>query len=151
MNNNKWDRHRPRGGFTLLEVMVVLFILVTLASMAVVAVRGTQARAQRQTAFTYVNMLKGAVDRYTLDLARPPTTEQGLSALISAPSDLANPGAWSGPYIEARATSRDPWGNEYRYVSPGPRSGGEFDIWSFGPDGIDGTDDDIGSWMPSLD
>jgi general secretion pathway protein G len=149
MERNRRDRYPQRGGFTLLEVLIVLFILMTLASLAVVTLRGTQVRAQREATFTYVNTLKGAVDRYTLHVGRPPTTEQGLAALFAAPPDLQNPGSWAGPYLEARATTIDPWGNEYQYISPG-RDGREFDIWSFGPDGTDGTDDDIGSWMPSL-
>jgi general secretion pathway protein G len=149
MKNNRQHRSLHHSGFTLLEVMLVLFIIVSIAGLAVVAVRGQQASAQQRTAFAYVNTLKNAVDRYTLDIGRPPTSEQGLAALVSAPSDLANPGAWAGPYIEARATNRDPWGNNYQYACPG-KDGREFDIWSFGRDMIDGTEDDIGSWTPSL-
>jgi len=68
--------------------------------------------------------------------------------LIYRPSDLTNPAAWEGPYLQERAGIIDPWGNEYQYMSPG-RDGRRFDIWSFGPDGIPDTDDDIGSWMPA--
>jgi len=144
---NKRGRYPNRGGFTLLEVLLVLFILLTLASLAVVTILSTQQRAQQDTAATFVHMLRSRVDLYTLHVGRPPTTEQGLAALIEAPADLPNPGAWAGPYVEAFTSFRDPWGNYYQYIRPG-RDGREFDIWSFGPDGIDGTDDDIGSWMP---
>jgi general secretion pathway protein G len=130
--------------------MLVLFILVTLAGMAVVVVRGQQAKAQRNAAFTYVKLLEGSVERYIGDVGRPPSNEQGLAALISCPADLPNPGSWAGPYLRDTATSRDPWGNEYQYASPG-RTGREFDVWSYGPDMIDGTEDDIGSWRGSLD
>ena len=148
MQRNRRNRSPQRGGFTLLEVMIVLFILVMLASMAVYAVRGQQAKAQRQGTFAYINLLKGAVKRYEIDMGGPPTTEEGIGALITAPS--GREGAWGGPYIEDTATNRDPWGNEYQYASPG-REGREFEIWSFGPDRTNGTDDDIGSWMSTLD
>ena len=138
-----------RGGFTMLELMIVLFILVMISGLTIVAVTGQRDRARQRTAFTYVNLLKGAVNRYEIDMGRPPTAEQGVAALIQCPADVHNPGDWGGPYIESTATSRDPWGGEYQYASPG-KDGRSFDIWSYGPDGIDGTEDDIGSWMGSL-
>lgn len=150
MESNNRSRCRQRGGFTLLEVMIVLFILVSLAAMAVVAVQGTQRTAKQRTAVAYIGLLRNAVDRYAVDVGEPPTADQGIAALISPPADLANPGNWGGPYIQDTATSRDPWGNEYQYASPPSRGGSttrDFEIWSFGPDGRDGTDDDIGSWQ----
>ena len=134
----------------MLEVMLVLLILVTLVSLSIGVIRGQREKANRRAAFTYVKTLANAVKLYDSDVGRPPTTDQGLLALTAPPADLPNPAAWAGPYIENTATSRDPWGNEYQYVSPG-RTGRDFDIWSYGPDGIDGTEDDIGSWMGSLD
>jgi general secretion pathway protein G len=145
MKRNRQNREQRIAGFTLVEVMIVLFILVTLAAMAIVVVRGTQAAAQRDAAFTYVKFLEGAVERYAIHMGRPPTTEEGLAALVTNPTESAS---WAGPYIRDNATNIDPWGNEYQYASPGPRTGREFEIWSFGPDGIDNTEDDIGSWMP---
>ena len=150
MEKYRRNRCSQRGGFTLLEVMIVLFILVTLMAMAVVTVRGTQAKSQKRSAFTYVKMLANEMERYATDVGRVPSTEQGLAALVACPSDVS-PGTWGGPYIRDTATSKDPWGNQYQYTSPGTRSGKEFDIWSFGPDLVDGTPDDIGSWMSSLD
>jgi general secretion pathway protein G len=138
---------RRSGGFTLIEVMIVLFILVMLGGMAVMAVRGQQAMAQRRIAFTNVQMLKSAVNSYTVDVGRPPAPEQGLGALVTCPSDVPE-GKWGGPYIESTAKSTDPWDNEYQYIYPGKN--GEFDIWSYGPDMMDGTEDDIGSWMNDL-
>jgi general secretion pathway protein G len=146
MRKNRQNREPQRSGFTLLEVMVVLIILVTLASLSVVAVQGQLAKARTRAARTYVKMLENAVDQYVLDMGRPPTNEQGLGALVHAPSGLPNSDDWGGPYLKDTATSRDPWGNEYQYASPGPRSSREFEIWSYGPDMTDGTDDDIASW-----
>lgn len=139
-------KNLQQDGFTLLEVMIVLFILVTLAGLAVVAVTGQQKEAQRKAAFTYVHLLKGAMNRYTLDVGRPADNNEGLGALINRPADA---GTWGGPYLEVSATDRDPWGNQYQYASPG-KDGRDFDIWSFGPDRMDGTADDIGSWMNEL-
>jgi len=128
--------------------MLVLFILLTLASMAIFAVQGARARANQDTALAFITMLRNAVDRFEGDVGRPPTTEEGLAALISPPPNVPE-GRWGGPYIHDTTTFRDPWGNEYQYASPPSRSGTttrNFEIWSFGPDGRDGTDDDIGTW-----
>ena len=148
MKKNKRNRYQKRGGFTLIEVMIVLFILMTLATMGIFTVQGARKQANYRTALAYVRMLQGAVDRYDADVGRPPTTEQGFLALIQCPADVPE-GTWGGPYIQDTATSKDPWGNEYQYASPASRSGSttrQFEIWSFGPDLVDGTDDDIGTW-----
>jgi len=150
MKTNRRKRSPHHGGFTLIEVLVVLFILVVIAGLGVTAIFGRLDMANRRATFTYVKSLETAVKGYELDMGRPPTTEQGLAALQNVPADAPNPGRWAGPYIESTAASKDPWGNDYRYVSPG-REGRSFDIWSVGKDGIDGTEDDIGSWMGSLD
>ena len=150
MKNHRKRQLPHRGGFTLLEVMLVLLILVTIVSLSVGVIRGQRERANVRAAFTYVKTLEHAVKLYDDNVGRPPTTDQGLMALVAVPTDLPNPAAWAGPYIEDTATSRDPWGNDYQYASPG-RTGRPFDIWSYGPDGIDGTEDDIGSWMGSTD
>ncbi|GHT45879.1 type II secretion system protein GspG [Planctomycetales bacterium] len=134
-------------GFTLLEVMVVLFILVILAGLAVGLFRGQQQKAQRDSTVVYVKMLANAIDLYEQNVSRAPTTEQGLNALVAAPADLANPAKWAGPYLKDTAQTTDPWGNPYQYVAPSQRKpGNAYDVWSYGPDGIDGTDDDIGQW-----
>ncbi|MCL2006036.1 MAG: type II secretion system major pseudopilin GspG [Planctomycetaceae bacterium] len=133
-------------GFTLLEVMLVLIIMVTIASLVVVAVQGQRTAANKRAAFTYIKTLQGLVDRYEFDMGRFPTTEQGLAALLAVPSDVHNPADWAGPYISDTATTRDPWGNEYQYVSPSRDGQRSFEIWSFGPDLIDGTEDDITNW-----
>jgi len=144
------DRRPQRSGMTLIEIMIVLVILVSVMGFAVGAFMGQRARANRQTTYIYIRTLADAVNAYDYAVGQPPTTEQGLEALLVAPSDLRNPGAWSGPYLEAHATIRDVWGSDYQYRSPG-ENGRRFDIFSLGPDGIAGTDDDIGSWMSDSD
>ncbi|MGL4593232.1 MAG: type II secretion system major pseudopilin GspG [Thermoguttaceae bacterium] len=135
-----------RHGFTLVEVLVVLFILLAISSVAVVSVRGIRDRAKIDQAKMYVKVLSGAVETYEAHVGYPPTQDQGLNALFECPADLPNPAKWSGPYLKESAQTHDPWGNEYSYASPAARSRGAFEVWSLGPDGQDGTEDDIGTW-----
>ena len=120
-------------------VLMVLFSLLLMTTTSTI-------NYSHNRAFNFVKTLERVIDLYTLDVGQPPTTEQGFQALIAPPPDLPNPNVWDGPYIRPEAWLLDPWGNEYRYASPG-RDGRPFDIWSVGLDGIDGTDDDIGNWM----
>ena len=146
IKNNK-NQKPHRGGFTLVEVMIVLFILVLIMGIFVVAVQGRRDLAQRQTALTFVRMLATQVNNYDIAAGRPPSNEQGLAALLTCPSDVSV-GQWGGPYLESNVKLVDPWGNPYQYAYPGKH--GRFDIWSFGPDMMDGTDDDIGNWKNDL-
>ena len=138
------NRHPNRGGFTLIEVMIVLFILVMIMGIAVVAVQGQRNLAQKRTALAYVKMLANQVERYDVDMGQLPPT---LEALITCP-DPSQEGKWGGPYIKEDATSIDPWGNPYEYAV----EGGKFRIWSYGPDMVNdnGSNDDIGNWMNDL-
>jgi general secretion pathway protein G len=148
MNGRKTHRTR-RAGFTLTEMLIVLAILVMLVALVVPGFLGAQRRADRQNAQAQIGLLRGALERYAMDAKSFPATEQGLQALISQPSDSeAGPAAsWDGPYLSTDAIPRDPWGNEYQYVYPPERNPRDFpDIWSFGPDGEDGTEDDITNW-----
>jgi general secretion pathway protein G len=133
---------RPRpSGFTLMEVLLVLVILVVLASMAVNIFWGTQEKADRNAAATQVGFYARAIDRYRLDMRQFPSS---LQELIAKPSDATLANRWGGPYMDKIA--RDPWDREYRYAAPGKHNTESFDVWSLGPDGQDGSDDDIGNW-----
>jgi general secretion pathway protein G len=134
-----------RRGFTLMEMLVVLGILVFLVSMVVPRILGSQKKADVQSAKTQIGMLKATLSRYALDCKAFPTTDQGLQALLVAPDGVD---AWAGPYVDADVLPKDPWGHDYQYAYP-PTHGSSVDspdIWSLGPDGQDGTDDDITSW-----
>ncbi|NLE37419.1 MAG: type II secretion system major pseudopilin GspG [Pirellulaceae bacterium] len=137
-----------RGGFTLIEVLLVLVILVIIASLAAVAIGPRQRAAYINAAKTQINAFHTPLEAYRLDLKTFPTSSQGLQALRTIPADLASPTRWQGPYLD-NEIPLDPWDNEYRYEYPGKRQADRPDIWSLGPDGADGTEDDIGNWMTS--
>jgi general secretion pathway protein G len=135
-------RRRTRGGFTLIEVLLVLAILVIIASLAVVNILPAQRKAKIDSARTQVGAFESAIDLYNLSVdAFPPN----LDALRIAPAGLANPAKWDGPYLK-KDIPLDPWGQEFKYQVPGVRNPESYDVWSSGPDGVDGNDDDIGNW-----
>lgn len=135
--------NNKQRGFTLMELMVVIVILGVLASLVVPNLMGNKDRADRQKAVTDIVALENALDMYKLDNHRYPTTEQGMEALIAAPTlaPLAENYSTDG-YI--RRLPNDPWGNDYILISPGEH--GAVDITSAGPDGEAGTTDDINNW-----
>lgn len=130
---------RRRGGFTLLEVLLVLAILVILGGMVGFYFAGIQGRAYSDVAKRQIESFKDALELYRLDTGRYPTNGVGLNGLLQAPADLPNPAKWKGPYID-EAIPADPWDNPYKYEQVSPT---QFKIWSMGPDMIDGTQDDI--------
>lgn len=130
-------------GFSLLELMVVLVILGILASLVVPNVMGSRDDGERQKVVSDIVALENALDMYRLDNGSYPTTEQGLEALVYEPRIDPQPRRYrDGGYIRRLPT--DPWGNDYQLLNPGEH--GRVDIFSFGPDGQPGTDDDMGNW-----
>lgn len=134
------------SGFSLLELMVVVVILSILALVIIPRVidRPDQARVARVQ--SDLSVISGAVKLYRLDNFKYPTTEQGLSALVTRPVSEPVPKNWSqNGYLDR--LPKDPWGQDYQYLSPGVH--GDFDVFSYGADGISGgsgVDADIGSW-----
>jgi len=141
------NRLADDAGFSLLELMVVVVILSILALVIVPRVidRPDQARVVR--ARTDIAAISSAVQFYRLDNFRYPTTEQGLRALVTQPSGDPLPANWAANgYMERLPT--DPWGQPYLYLEPGVH--GDFDVFSYGADGVAGGSDvnaDIGSWQ----
>lgn len=134
---------RASRGFTLLELLVVLVIIGLLAGYVGPRFFQQIGKAEVKTAKSQVDALGKALDQYRLDVGRYPTTEQGLGALWTRPSDEAR---WAGPYLRKEAP-KDPWSRDYQYRSPGEH--GEFDLYSFGKDGREGgsgEDEDVTSW-----
>lgn len=134
---------KRNGGFTLLEIMVVLVIIGIIASMILPNVIGNQETAELKKAAVDIQNLEGAVAMYRMQAKRYPTTEQGLEALVEMPTIDPIPKTYQrGGYIQR--LPEDPWGNPYQFLSPGEM--GDYDIFSNGPDGLPGTEDDIGTW-----
>jgi general secretion pathway protein G len=126
-------RIRRRGGFTLVEVLLVLAILVILGAMVGVGVLQVKKNADKRAAKAQVAMIEETINLYRIDVGSFPETLLDLQEL---PQGLRNPDKWGGPYLE-KDVPPDPWGNEYQYQPDGD----SFRIWSYGPDGVDGNDD----------
>ncbi len=137
---------RPRRrGFTLVEVLLVLTILVIIVSLATTSIVSMQRRAYLKAAELQVRLFKSQLECYHLDMSEFPTTEQGLEALRNQPAGLVNPDDWAGPYSD-EDVPLDPWNNPYQYMCPGQNNPDRYDLWSWGPDKQDRTEDDIGNW-----
>ncbi len=120
------------AGFTLIELMVVLFILGLLAALVAPRLMGRLGVAKQKAALTQVHLLATALDLFHLDVGRYPTTEEGLRALMERPDIATN---WAGPYLD-KGLPKDPWGREYVYRCPGEF--GPYDLLSQGADGVPG-------------
>ncbi|MDA1230010.1 MAG: type II secretion system major pseudopilin GspG [Planctomycetota bacterium] len=151
-----------RGGFTLTELLIVMAILVLLVSLIGPRLLGSKQKADINAVKTQIGMFQSALERYAVDMNKFPATEEGLAALVSQPSadgsestsedsessdTSGGSGNWDGPYIKTEKLPTDPWGKAYSYEYPPTHNKINVpDIWSFGPDGQENTDDDIKSW-----
>lgn len=135
---------RRHGGFTLLELLVVLGIIAMLAGIVGPQVMKHMGASKTKAARVQIEDLAASLDMYKLDEGRYPTAQQGLSALVEKPADAKR---WNGPYLRKDKIPQDPWNQDYHYVFPGQH--GKFDLYSFGADekeGGEGEDQDINSW-----
>ncbi len=137
-------RRRRDDGFTLLEMLVVLAIMGLLAAIIAPQVLKYVGTSRTRTAQVQIQNVVAALDLYQLDVGRYPTQEEGLAAVITAPS---NAEGWNGPYLQRSAALIDPWGQPYLYRNPGRH--GPIDVYSLGPDkgkGGGGEAADVGNW-----
>ncbi|GAA0343636.1 type II secretion system major pseudopilin GspG [Bowmanella denitrificans] len=134
---------RRHSGFSLIEVMVVLLIIGMMAALVAPAILGNQETAQLKKAAIDIQQLESAIQMYKVRTNLLPTTEQGLEALVTAPTLDPVPRNFPAEGFINRLP-QDPWGNDYYLLSPGEM--GSFDVFSAGPDMQPGTDDDIGNW-----
>ena len=136
---------RRQAGFTLLEMIVVLVIIGLIMGLVGPRLFSQADKAKVQTAHTQVKMLGGALQTMRLDISRFPTTQEGLAALVSPPSDSDAASRWHGPYLDGDVPL-DPWGHPYQY-SPEASGKHPFTLYSYGADGKPGgeaLDADVG-------
>ena len=135
-------RSMASRGFTLIELMLVLVILAVLATIVMKNFAGYSEKARVTTAKAQVSNIADALDTFEVDVGRYPTTEEGLLSLYEQPGSAKG---WTKPYIKQKI-GNDPWGHPYIYRFPGQKNPKGFDVFSAGPDGTEGTEDDIGNW-----
>lgn len=135
-------KQRKSAGFSILELLLVLVILGILAGIVGVNFVGQSGKAKVTAAKTQLENLKTALTRYNIDVTDFPTTQQGLEALSEQPNGVEDD--WDGPYLEEKVVD-DPWGNPWQYTYPGTHNN-DYDLYSYGPDGKQGGDDDIKNW-----
>lgn len=133
-----------QGGFTLLELLVVLAILGLLAAIVGPQVIRYLGSSKSQTAAVQAKNIAAALNLFQLDVGRMPTQEEGLTALVKAPASAP---AWNGPYLPDAAALNDPWGKPYLMKAPGQHR--DIDVYSLGSDGVPGGTGeakDVGNW-----
>ncbi len=144
----KRNRNRRHSGFTLVELLIVLGILVMLLAIVGPRVLRSGKKADVNVAKSQIASFKAILQTYHVDMKSYPSTEQGLAALYRRPENLEEGSPWDGPYGDGSQIPRDPWSNEYLYEYPSTHGQIDYpDIWSVGPDGEDGTEDDITNWV----
>jgi len=147
MNNRPQHNRSAEAGFTLLEILLVVIIISMLVGVAVVNLAPKIGESRITAARDQIHNFASALDLYYLDSGIYPTTEQGLNALIIAPTSAPAPGNWKGPYLNPAVVRKDPWNHDYVYQYPGTHNASGYDLYSPGPDGVAGNEDDIGNWQ----
>ena len=136
-------RSFKQQGMTLIEILVVLVLIGIVMGILGGNFIGRGEKAKADAAKIEIGQIGQALDLYKLETGRYPSSSEGLQALVTAPAGATN---WNGPYWKKSSIPKDPWGNDYRYASPGQK--GAYDILSLGADGKEGgegTNKDISS------
>ena len=142
----KLRRRRRAEGFTLIELLLVVVIIGILAAIVVPRLVGRSDEARIAAAKGDLKAMNDALGQYEVDNGKYPNSAQSLVALLAKPSGAPEPKNWKGPYLSnLTEIPKDPWGNDYQYVCPGSKFPSGFDLFSWGPDGAAGTEDDV--WL----
>lgn len=142
----KTDNERPHSdaGFSLVELMVVVFIMGLLATLIIINVAPVGEQSRLGKAHADIASIESALEQYSLDMYGYPDAQSGLAALNAPPAGVDATRFRPGGYI--KRLRMDPWNQPYQYAVPGTRSNSQYDVFSLGPDGQAGTEDDIGNW-----
>lgn len=138
-------RRKGSGAFTLIELLVVLAILGLMAGIIGPQVIQYLGESKTKTARLQIDEFGSALDLFHLDVGRYPSTDEGLEALVEAPSSAQK---WHGPYLKKNKVPLDPWGYSFHYRYPGEH--GIYDLYSYGADnqaGGDGESQDVSNWQ----
>ena len=135
-----------KRSYTFIEIMVVVIIIAILAAIVMPKFAGRTEDAKISAAQSQISIFQTALSTYNLDTGKYPTTEQGLKALIEKPTSPPVPTEWRGPYLQSKSIPLDPWKSKYVYEYPGKHNENSYDLYSKGPDGQSGTEDDITNW-----
>jgi len=137
---------RSAAAFTLIEIVITLTIIAILASGSIYLLKGQIDSAKDTRVDSDLQAIGLALQSYESRALRMPTTEQGLMALVEKPTLEPIPENYRAFMEEL---PKDPWGQPYKYRFPAQKSKKTYDLWTVGPDGQDGTDDDLGNWKKS--
>ena len=134
---------KTKGGFTLLEIMLVVMIIALLGGAAVYYMGGNIGVAQETRVRSDLQAISTQLKLYQALNGFLPSTEQGLKALVTQPTSEPKPKSWR---VLFEKMPQDPWSNDYNYMAPGKHNPNSFDVYSAGADRKSGTPDDIGNW-----
>jgi len=137
--------NRRDAGFTLMEILVVLAIIMLLAGLVGPAVMNALSGAKSKTALLQIKDIEQGLEMYKLDIGHYPSTAEGLQALVEKPGSATG---WNGPYLKSKNVPPDPWGHEFHYKYPGDN--GEVDVFSYGENnapGGEGEAADVANWQ----
>lgn len=136
---------KARRAFTLVEILIVIALIAAVMGAAVYNYGNLFEGGQEKTeALKVKKTFPTALMGYRMDVGSYPSTEEGLTALLLAPEGKED--RWKRPYLNSAEELKDSWGKPYQYRFPGSKNPSGYDLWSLGPDGQDGTADDVGNW-----